>query len=146
MKHELTPEQILQKACAYCAQAEHCEQEVKEKLRQWGLSDNKQQQQIIDYLFQENFLNEERYCHAFVHDKVKYQSWGKLKIKAMLQAKHLPANLIQQALNNINEKDYEEALRKAIGKYGETDPDRTLRFAMQRGFSYDEIKSHIQSR
>lgn len=144
MKRDLTPEEIFSRATAYCAQAEHCTQEVKEKLWQWGCTDTLEQQKITDYLIAQDFINEERYCRAFVHDKVAYQGWGRLKIRMMLQAKHLPSLHIEAALQHIPYADYQRALMRAIEKYGAGQPERTIRFALQRGFTYEEIMAAMK--
>ena len=39
---------------------------------------------ITDRLVDENFINEQRYTQAFVHDKFSLNRWGKNKIAATL--------------------------------------------------------------
>ncbi len=145
MKRTLTPEEIEQRACAYCAQAEHCEQEIREKLWQWGCSDTAEQQKIIDLLLQEDYINDERYCRAYCHDKVAYQGWGRVKIRMMLQSKRLPGHFVEKALQDISAADYKKALAKAVGKYSAEERERTIRFALQRGFEYNEILEFLSS-
>ncbi len=147
MKREYTPEEILYKAAAYCSVAERCESEVRTKLAAWGMSEEALQDKIIDYLYDENYISEERYCRAFVHDKLLYQGWGRQKIRAMLQAKRLPAHAIKEALEQINEEEYMRILRDVLTKKaktirGETEEEKhikLLRFAASRGFSYSEV-------
>ena len=145
MKRELTIGEITQRLCSYCAQGEHCEQEVREKLYQWGCHDTTKQADIITYLTNEGYLSVSRYCHAYVHDKVAYQGWGQVKIRIMLQAKHLPDNVIEEALRRISAEDYKKALKRAVSKYGTTDRKRTIRFAMQRGFTYEEVVNILKA-
>ncbi len=144
---EYTLEEILYKAAAYCSLAEHCESEVRLKLTAWGMPEEQLQDTIIDYLYQENYLSEERYCKAFVHDKVLYQGWGRVKIKAALQAKRLPAKQIDAALATIEEEPYlqilADLLRKKKRSLQGEEPEmlrmKLLRFAASRGFLYNEI-------
>ncbi len=151
MKREYTPEEILYKAAAYCSLAEHCESEVRQKLTAWGMSEEALQDKIVDYLYDEKYISEERYCRAFVHDKLLYQGWGRMKIRAMLQAKRLPAAAIQQALAQINEEEYQRILQDLLAKkakalQSETEEMRKmklLRFAASRGFSYGEIEAAL---
>ena len=144
-KHEWSLDELKHKAEAYCAGAEHCCADLRQKLQQWdaypAYIDS-----ILQHLQDNNYINEERYCHAFAHDKVAYQGWGRVKIQAALAAKHLPTLLIHQALDNINEDDYNESLRRAIATkkraIKSSDPmarEKIIRFCLQRGFTYDEI-------
>ena len=80
---------LLNKAAAYCAAAEHCRSEVQTKLLQWGASAG-QAGDILDQLEDQGFISESRYCAAFVNDKIRFQGWGKEKIRMALKQKRLP--------------------------------------------------------
>ncbi len=148
IKREYTPEEILYKAAAYCSLAERCESELRTKLTNWGMSEEALQDKIIDYLYDENYLSESRYCRAFVHDKLRYQGWGRIKIQAMLQVKRLPAAEIKQAIATINEDEYMRILHDILAKKKKTlcheSSDtlriKLLRFAASRGFTYNEVE------
>ena len=95
-------------------------------------------------------MDEQLYCHAFVHDKLLYQGWGRLKIRAQLQAKYLPSAKITEALNAINEKEYMQVLERVMASkkrtIKSTDPqarEKLIRFCLQRGFSYEDISAFI---
>jgi len=136
---ELSKAEWLDKAQAYCARAEHCAADVQRKLYEWGapadLFDDIEQK-----LYADDFLNDSRFCHAYVHDKVEYQSWGRLKIQAGLQALHLPSSAIHEALESIDQSVYIANLRALITQRRSDSEDKRLRFLFQRGFTYDEIK------
>ncbi len=148
MKKEYSPEEILYKAAAYCSLAERCESEVRLKLTAWGMREEALQDTIIDYLYDEKYLSEERYCRAFVHDKLLYQGWGRIKIRAMLQQKRLSAVCIREAMDTINEEEYLRVLQDILTKKAKSlqheEPDarriKLLRFAASRGFSYNEVE------
>ena len=140
-KTELSKLEWLAKAEAYCARAEHCAADVRRKFYEWGLQDAEIADFIEENLYADNFLNDRRFCEAYVHDKVAYQSWGRLKIQASLRALQLPESEIRSALENIDETAYFENLRKLI-RARKTDPeDKRLRFLLQRGFTYEDIKN-----
>ena len=82
--------------------------------RCWGLQDEEIADSIEQNLYADNFLNDRRFCEAYVHDKVAYQSWGRLKIQASLRALQLPESEIRSALENIDETAYFDNLRKLI--------------------------------
>ncbi|MBQ8101264.1 MAG: RecX family transcriptional regulator [Paludibacteraceae bacterium] len=140
---QYTPDEWLPRATAYCAQAERCAADVRLKLRQWGCADAAQSDSIIRRLYDESFLSDARYCRAFVHDKVAYQGWGRVKIRMMLLMKQLPEKEIDKALEETDDGLYREALRRAVARYGVSDRDRTIRFCLQRGFTYEEILQEL---
>lgn len=139
-KTELSRAEWLSKAEAYCARAEHCAADVRRKLYEWGapagLSD-----EIEENLYAEGFLDDARFCSAYVHDKVAYQGWGRVKIQAGLRALQLPEPAIREAMEEIDEKQYKANLQKLIKQRKGDSEDKRMRFLAQRGFSYDEIRS-----
>ena len=147
--HEWSLDELKHKAEAYCATAEHCNTEVITKLQQWGA----QSEQIEDILLQlatQRYIDEARYCHAFAHDKVRYQGWGRIKVRAALFAKHLPSSLINQAIADIDENEYFDVLKRVIDTkkraINSKDPmarEKLIRFCLQRGFTYDEISDLV---
>ena len=139
-KTELSKLEWLAKAQAYCARAEHCAADVRRKFYEWGLQDAEIADFIEQNLYADNFLNDRRFCEAYVHDKVAYQSWGRLKIQAGLRALQLPESEIRSALENIDETAYFDNLRKLIRARKADPEDKRLRFLLQRGFTYEEIK------
>lgn len=138
VKKEWSEPELRDKAAYYCATAEHCEQDVRTKLYLWKTQPDVADR-IIDYLYDNNYLNTTRYCQAFVHDKLLYQGWGKIKIRVMLQAKRLPNSDIDAALNSIDEIEYNRILRKVINKKKGATPEEVTRFCLSHGFSYAEI-------
>lgn len=137
--HELSKAEWLSKAEAYCARAEHCAADVRRKLYEWGTPSD-----FFDFieenLYAMDFLNDTRFCRAYVHDKVEYQAWGRMKIQAGLRALQLPESAITKALENIDEIAYFRNLRSLI-KQRKNDPEeKRLRFLAQRGFTYEEIR------
>ena len=140
-KTELSKLEWLAKAQAYCARAEHCAADVRRKFYEWGLQDAEIADFIEENLYADNFLNDRRFCEAYVHDKVAYQSWGRLKIQASLRALQLPESEIRSALENIDETAYFDNLRKLILARKNDSEDKRLRFLLQRGFTYEDIKN-----
>ena len=113
MKKSLSPGEALNKAAAYCTLCERCTSEVSTKLTAWGVPHG-EHEKIIARLIEEKFIDEERYCRAFVNDKVKFNRWGRIKITAALREKHLPQEHIKEALENIDENAYLQSLKEVI--------------------------------
>ena len=140
MKQYSEPE-ALNKAAAYCTLTERCTGEVNAKLIAWGI-ESAARQRIIKRLTEEKFIDDKRYCQSFVNDKMRFNHWGRIKIRAKLIEKRLPRELIADALENIDEEEYNNVLRTLIAnkaKEVSTDEERKrreklLRFAASRGF------------
>lgn len=146
----LTPGEALNKASAYCTLCERCTSEVTSKLTQWGIEPS-EQIKIIERLQQEGFIDEERYCRAFVNDKVRFNRWGRIKIRAALSEKRLPRELVSEAIENINEDEYMNALAEIIsakrrelkGKDDYAAQQKIMRHAASRGYEPSLIMKAI---
>ncbi len=112
---KLDRKMALAKAEHYCAYQERAQQEIRDKLYEWGLwSDDVEG--IISELIETNFLNEERFTQAYVSGKFRIKQWGKIKIKQGLKLKRIPDKMIQRALNSIDPDDYLKAILTAAQK------------------------------
>ena len=146
-----TYEQMLFKASAYCATAEHCEADVRTKLQTWACAPE-HIDKIIDYLKNENFLNDQRYCNAFVRDKFRFNQWGKTKIAMMLRTKNIAEETIAEAIEQIDDETYQQTVTtllqtKLKGLKYRDEYDRKaklIRFAQGRGFEYGIIAAAIE--
>ena len=147
---ELSKAEWLSKAEAYCARAEHCAADVRRKLFEWQAPEKVKDfspEDGLDFfdfieqnLRESDFINDARFCRAYVHDKIEYQAWGRLKIQAGLQALQLPASAIAEAMDDIDESKYFDNLRRLIEQRKKDSEDKRLRFLLQRGFTYEEVK------
>ena len=141
MKKPLTPGEALNKAAAYCTLCERCISEVSAKLTTWGVP-YAVQEEIITRLIEEKFIDEARYCRAFVNDKVRFNRWGRLKITAALREKRLPQEYIKEAMDNIDEDAYQQSLQETIdikrrelkGKDDFATQQKIIRHAASRGY------------
>ena len=146
----LSYEQALHRLATYCSRAERCVSDVRRKMDDWEIPADKQNQ-IIRQLQKEKFLDEERYCKAFVNDKSKYNRWGIFKIRFELRRKQISEALIHEALANMNPEENLERLRLLIeqkkksvkGKNDFEIKQKLLRFAVSRGFSQEDIEKVI---
>ena len=146
MKKEYTIDELLHKAASFCSISEHCVSEVEDKLTAWGVS-TEDKQKIIDRLISEDFINEKRFSTFFVKDKFRFNKWGKMKISYALKAKGLNKEVISDAMNTIDDGEYEEMLTsllktKLVGLKYEFDYEKQgklFRFAQGRGFENNVI-------
>ena len=142
----MTKEKAFETLASYCSSAEHCIWEVRRKLDHWEIPEN-DCTKIIAKLVKEGYIDERRYCHAYVNDKSKYDKWGGYKIRFELEKRNIPDEIIQEALSSIIPEENQERLqqllaakRKSVkGKSDYEINQKLIRFAMGRGFSPDEI-------
>jgi regulatory protein len=147
MKKDMTEQEAYLQLAALCAQAEHCQQEMRDKMRRWEL-DESVQNRIIDRLIQERYVDDERYARAFVKDKIRYNKWGRRKVQQALWQKRIDADIQQRVLDEIDEKEYLDVLRpllkqkrKSIRAANDYELNQKLaRFALSRGFTFDLIR------
>ena len=146
-KKVMTEQEAYLRLAALCAQAEHCQQEMRDKMRRWGV-DEVAQDRVVDRLVKERYVDDERYARAFVKDKIRYNKWGRRKVQQALWQKHIEQEIQQQVLDEIDEKEYLEVLRpllkqkrkstKAVNDYEMN--QKLMRFALGRGFTFDIIR------
>ena len=108
-----TPLQALAKIQDWCAYQERCQQEVRDKLYEYGLKTD-DVENIISQLISDNFVNEERFARAYAGGKFRIKKWGRIKIKAGLRAKKISEYCMRKAFEEINDKDYTLTLKKLI--------------------------------
>lgn len=143
----LSPAEALTRAAAYCSKAERAPEDVRGKLLQWGVGKN-EAESIIERLMDENFLNEERYIRAFIHDKCEYDHWGRIKIRYALKYKQLNETIIDRLIaESIDEERYLEKLVGILTAKSRNLPRpltaetraKLYRFATQRGYETAHI-------
>ena len=148
-----TKQQALVKAESYCAYQERAQQEVRNKLYEWGLHSN-EVEPIIAELIEQNFLNEERFSYAYTLGKFRIKGWGKIKIKQALRLKRISEKLIQKSLNKIDDTDYihnlESILEKKSRTISEKDPYKKqyklTQYALSKGYEKDLIFDALKNK
>ena len=147
MKKQMTEQEAYLQLAAICAQAEHCEQEMRDKMKRWEI-DESVQNQVIGRLTKERYIDNERYARAFVKDKIRYNKWGRRKVQQALWLKRIDEEIQQRVLDEIDEKEYLNVLRpllkqkrKSIKAQSDYELNQKLvRFALGRGFTFDIIR------
>lgn len=140
-KRELSAQSALSKVMFICSRQEKCSFDIRKKLRDWEISSD-DQNQIIQTLIDENFLNEERYTNFYVRDKFKFNRWGRIKIAHHLKQKQIPEYIISDAIEQLDESEYiqnlHDILEIKLKTTKEEDPyqlrAKLFRFVQGRGF------------
>jgi regulatory protein len=143
--------EIQKKMEYYCAYQERCYKEVDEKLFSLSVSQT-EKEQIITYLIENNFINEERFAQSFVRGKHNYKFWGKKRIINELKFRNISSRNIQTALKEIPETTYLhnfhalaeknwEAIAAPKGqKKNKKFVDFLLRKGYETGLIYDKLR------
>jgi regulatory protein len=140
------------KAENYCAYQERAQQELRDKLYEWGQRPDAVER-IISRLIENNFLNEERFAKAYAAGKFNQKGWGKIKIKQGLKLKRVSDVLIKKALQTIDYDDYRQTLQKLINKKSATVNEKNAlkrryklqQYAMGRGFEGDLVGEMLKA-
>ena len=143
---------LLNKAATYASRCEHCESEVREKLVTWG-GTNEETDEIIAYLIEERYVDNQRYANSYTRDKFRFNHWGKYKINMMLRSKDIDSETIEEALGQIDEEEYLEKLQQILQdklrslKYSSEyeKKGKLFKFAQSRGFESGAISKVIDS-
>ena len=91
----------------YCAYQERCYKEVEGKLYSFSVNLS-EKEEILTYLIENNFINEERFAQSFVRGKHNYKFWGKNRIVNELKFRNISSRIITIALKEIPEETYIE--------------------------------------
>ena len=135
---------------ALCAQAEHCQWEMLEKMRRWEVPEEAQAR-VMQRLVKERYVDDGRYAQAFVKDKIRYNKWGRRKVDQALWQKHIDENIRKRVLDEVDDDEYLKVLRpllKQKRKSTKANSDyelnqKLMRFALGRGFTFDIIRQCI---
>ncbi len=163
-KHKYTEQEAYTKLSALCAVAEYCLYDMRKKMKEWSLvkgptfgdgdstlddaekTNEECKERILKRLVEEKFIDENRYAHAFVRDKFRYNKWGKVRITQELRMRCISQKNIDEALEEIDSNDNLDTLRELITKKrlsvkGKSEYEircKLIRFALGRGFSMDD--------
>ena len=135
---------------ALCAQTEHCQYEMLEKMRKWELPEECQIR-IMERLVKEHYVDDERFARAFVKDKIRYNKWGRRKVEQALWLKRIHEDIRKCVLDEVDDEEYLNVLRPLLKQKRKTTKaqndyelnQKLIRFALGRGFTFDIIRQCI---
>ena len=142
---------ILNNLRRQCSRREYCTADVLKKAEKALEGDRDKAADVVKVLIQEKYVDDMRYCEAYAREKSSISGWGDVKIKYMLSSKGICKDLISQALTQIDTQRAASRLEKLLeNKYRTLKDDpgwklKLLRFALGRGYSYEEVNEHIHA-
>jgi len=149
---KLTMSEAKQKAASFCAYQERCEEELRTKFSKWQLS-RADQAALLEWLKEEQFLDEYRFAHSYASGKFRNNKWGRVKIEQYLRQKKVQPQAIAEALQAIEEDAYQAVLsalyqqKKHALEPNETDvfqlKAKLYRFLLGRGFEPELVNQQL---
>lgn len=143
------PQKVADRLRGLCSRREYCRSDVMKKAVAAMDGDQSEAARIVDILVEERYVDDLRYAAAFARDKSSISGWGRVKISHMLSAKGISRDIIKEALEEIDEEKASSRLDKLLQSKARSlkdDPQaklKLLRFALGRGYGYDEVKNIV---
>lgn len=145
MKKPLTIDQYLPTIEALCARSEQCSFGIYTRLRRLGFSSG-DIQRVIDDLIDRRFIDDHRFALAYAHDHFRFGHWGRIKIRAMLIRQRIPSEVIDEAVEQFDTREYARTAFSVVAARlrklpaGLPQPimrNRLMRYGLSRGFEQD---------
>lgn len=143
-------DEVVAKLMKYCAYQERSTLEVLSKARTFKLT-KAQIDSAIEILIKDDFLNEERFCRAFVKGKLNIKKWGPYKIRSALAEKGVSLNKCDDFINEIDSANFENNLsywldyRLRKEEINRINFDKHYRFLISKGFENDQVYQKLKS-
>ena len=145
--------QIKKKLADYCVYQDRSHYEVEQKLKELRTLNEDERGEILIWLIQNNFLNEERFSKSYARGKFYQKKWGKNKIKQGLKQKRIPTNLIDKGIEEINEEDYKSTLMELTEKKWNIIREsevylkkkKIYNYLLQKGYEYNLINEILKN-
>lgn len=143
-------EEIRSKMEYYCSYQDRCYKEVEVKLKSFNLIPEAKEQ-IMIFLIENNYINEERFAKSFVRGKHNYKKWGKKRINIELKVREIsrknidlalqeiPEELYIQNFNELAEKQWNSIAEKNSAKKNKKWVDFLLRKGYESHLIYDKL-------
>ena len=143
-----TPAEALKKLERYCAYQDRCHQEVRRKLYDIGLY-GEDVDHVMAQLVEDRFLDEERFARSYARGKFRMKHWGRQRIERELKSRQISRYCIKAAMSELEQYDYEGALRTLLEKrHGKVLPkglhpyalrQDLIAFGLRKGYEMDLV-------
>jgi regulatory protein len=150
IKRDKTADEALASLMRLCARAERSSGDALRLMQNWGVNKN-EQQEVLQRLIKERFIDDRRYAEAFIKEKCNLSAWGRYKIQSALKRKGIASDIIAEALAELNPTDNKKRLQDRLQtkikhiKYDTAYQLKTklIRYALSLGFEMDEVMDSV---
>jgi len=143
------PSRVADRLRGLCSRREYPASDMLKKALAALDGDRVEAEKVVSLLIEEKYIDDKRYAMAFARDKSAIAGWGEIKIRHMLLAKGVSSEVIGDSLKEIDDGKAAARLERLLEVKARSlhdDPQKKLkllRFAMGRGYGYDDVKSVI---
>lgn len=138
---DMTEDKAFDRLSALCARSEHSSGQAKERMRTWAMAPD-EQERVLARLTAGRYIDDERFARMFANDRLKFGKYGPRKIMTDLRLKGVAADVAQNALDEIDESEFETVLEALLTAKNRTTTAKTpyerrcklMRYAVGRGF------------
>jgi len=142
---------LLARLQRYAAYQDRCTHDLLRKMTEWHVPENLREK-LLKQLTSEGFVDDRRFASSFVRGKFHSNKWGRIRIAGELRARGFSGSIITEALQEIGEEEYAEAVRQLIlRKNREINPqkimhkrEKILNFVVGKGFETTLVLRIIQ--
>ncbi|WP_017729989.1 regulatory protein RecX [Nafulsella turpanensis] len=139
------------RAWSYCAYQERSQQQVRDKLYEYGLYPD-EVESLIAELISDNFINEERFAKTYAGGKFRIKKWGRHKIRQGLKQHRISDYCLRKGMAEIDPEEYYQTLQELLLKkkkgLKEKDPfalkSKLARYAIGKGYEQDLVWEAIK--
>jgi regulatory protein len=136
----------------YCAMQERSQQQLRDKLYDWGLYGD-EVEEVISWLISEDFINEERFAQSYVRGHFNQKKWGRIKIKQGLEQKKISAYCIKVGMKEIDNEEYQNTINSLLEKKWKTlkesnqyiKKQKAVRYLLQKGYESDLVWESVKT-
>ena len=109
-------------------------------------------EKTIDYLLELDYLDDLKFAKSFVEDKINQKGVGPIYLKSELSKHGIPQDQISIVISEAYEvhskdqlikKHIEKRKNALIDKSSENQKRKIIHFLQRKGFSWNQISSHI---
>ncbi len=138
--------QALIKTASFCAYQERTHKEVRKRLSELDVLGD-EAEEIITYLIENNYLNEEHFARVFAGSKFRQKKWGRIKIRQELKMRGVSDYCLKAGMSEIDGDDYMIILQEIIEKKSKDIKDsnklmikqKLIKYALSKGFENDLV-------
>ena len=133
-----------------CSRRECCSSDIYKKALKALDGDAGKASAILESLKADKYVDDFRYASAYIREKSAISGWGMAKISYMLVAKGIDREIVSEAAKEADPAASSRKLESVLrNKYKSLSDDpaaklKLLRFALGRGYSYDEVREVIE--
>ena len=153
----MTPQQALARLQGQCSKAEYCSGQIRKKLQTWSEKNRivgkepftvEQIESVVEALQDGKYVDDCRFAGAYARDKARFAKWGKVKIAYNLKMlgieKEIVVRVLEENADLFSDELLEQIIMRKWNSLGDkvapaAKKEKVLRFALGRGFAYDQI-------